>query len=110
MTKTMQFSLAPEKLWQAINPWTLYQQGARFGLINIDLGQTPHPEIEQEILDEVGSYGRQLGRIGDAIEILIKYADLSRMDDEEKEAIKILEGQLAQVSQIKRRGQATPSA
>jgi len=32
------------------------------------------------------------------------------MDDEEKEAIKILEGQLAQVSQIKRRGQATPSA
>lgn len=106
MTKKMEFSLAPEKLWQAINPWTFYQQGAQFGLINIDLGQTPHPEIEQEILDEVGSYGRQLGRIGDAIEILIKYADLSRMDDAEKGAIRILEGQLAQIKQIKRRERA----
>ena len=32
------FSLAPQQLWQAINPMTFYQQGAQFGLINIDLG------------------------------------------------------------------------
>jgi hypothetical protein len=71
MSKTFQLSLAPERLWQAINPWTFYQQGAQFGFINIDLGQTPHPEVEQTILDEVGSYGRQLGRIGDALEVLL---------------------------------------
>ena len=64
MSKTFQLALAPQKLWQAINPWTFYQQGAQLGFINIDLGQTPHPEIEQAILDDVGSYGRQLGRIG----------------------------------------------
>ena len=110
MTKPFTLSLAPEKLWQAINPWTFYQQGAQFGLVNIELGQTPHPEIEQEILDEVGSYGRQLGRIGDALEILIKYADLSRMDDDEKAAIKVFEGQLAQVQQIKRRERTKTSA
>ena len=109
MTKKLEFSLAPERLWQAINPWTFYQQGAQFGLINIELGQTPHPEIEQAILEEVGSYGRQLGRIGDAIEVLIKYADLSRMNEEEKAAIKILEGQLAQVKQVKRRERAGPA-
>jgi hypothetical protein len=106
MTKKLEYSLAPEKLWQAINPWTFYQQGAQFGLINIELGQTPHPEIEQEILDEVGSYGRQLGRIGDALEILIKYADLSRLDEAEKGTIKILEGQLAQIREVKRRVRA----
>jgi hypothetical protein len=108
MNKPFSISLAPEKLWQAINPWSFYQQGAQFGLINIELGQTPHPETEQAILDEVGSYGRQLGRIGDALEILIKYADLSRMDADEKAAIKVLEGQLAQVRQIKRRERGEP--
>ena len=66
MPKSFHVSLAPQKLWQAINPWSFYQQGAQFGFINIDLGQTNHPDVEQTILDEVGSYGRQLGRIGDA--------------------------------------------
>jgi hypothetical protein len=37
------------------------------GLININLGQSSAPEVEQEILEDVGSYGRQLGRIGDAL-------------------------------------------
>ena len=64
MTDKFQLSLAPEKLWQAINPWSFYNQGAQSGLINVHLGQTPRPDIEQKVLDEVGSYGRQLGRIG----------------------------------------------
>jgi hypothetical protein len=102
MTKPFQLSLAPQELWQAINPLTFYQQGARFGLINIDLGQTPHPEVEQAILAEVGSYGRQLGRIGDALEVLIKHAlreeDLSQT---EKDALDVLRGQLAAVRQVK---------
>jgi arsenate reductase (glutaredoxin) len=65
VTDKFQFSLAPEKLWQAINPWTFANQGAQLGFVNINLGHTAHPEIEQKVLDEVGSYGRQLGRIGD---------------------------------------------
>jgi hypothetical protein len=39
---------------QAINPWTFYQQGAQFGFINIELGQTPRPDVEQAILEKVG--------------------------------------------------------
>lgn len=69
MSKPFQVSLAPRQLWQAINPWTFNQQGAQFGFVNIDLGQTPQPEVEQAILEKVGSYGRQLGRIGDALEV-----------------------------------------
>ena len=59
MSKTFQLSLAPERSWQAINPWTFYQEGTQFGFININLGQTPHPEVEQAILNDVGSYGRR---------------------------------------------------
>ena len=46
MPNSFQLSLAPHKLWQAINPWSFYQQGAQFGFINVDLGQTNHPDVE----------------------------------------------------------------
>ena len=100
---TFQLSLAPQKLWQAINPWSFYQQGAQFGFINIDLGQTPHPEAEQAILREVGSYGRQLGRIGDALEVLLKHVKLDDLNPSESDTINILRGQLAEVRQVKQR-------
>ena len=102
MTKSFQFSLAPEKLWQAINPWSFYQQGAQLGFVNINLGQTPHPEIEQKVLEEVGSYGRQLGRIGDALEVLIDHARLKDLSQAETDAILILKGQLAEIRKVKR--------
>src|SRR5215472_14206346 len=103
MSNSFQLSLAPEKLWQAINPWTFYQQGAQFGFINIDLGDTPHPEVEQAILDEVGSYGRQLGRIGDALEVMLKHTNLEGLSPAELDTITVLRGQLAEVNQVKRR-------
>lgn len=98
-----QFSVAPEKLWQAINPWTFMNQGAQFGLVNVNLGQTPRPDIEQKVLDEVGSYGRQLGRIGDALEVLIDHVKLDGLSREEADALAILKGQLAEVRKVKQR-------
>jgi hypothetical protein len=103
MTKSFQFSVAPERLWQAINPWSFYNQGAQFGFINIDLGQTPHPEVEQRVLEEVGSYGRQLGRIGDALEVLIDHAQLKDLSRAEADALSILRGQLAEIRKVKAR-------
>jgi hypothetical protein len=107
MSKAFGLSLAPQKLWQAINPWNFYQQG-QLGFINVNLGQTPHPEVEQTILDEVGSYGRQLGRIGDVLEVLLNHADLTGLSKAEQDAIDILRGQLAEVRQVKKR--TLPSA
>ena len=101
-----QFSVAPEKLWQAINPWTFMNQGAQFGLVNISLGQTPRPDIEQKVLDEVGSYGRQLGRIGDALEILIDHVELDGLKPSERDALDILKGQLAAIRKVKQRERA----
>ena len=103
MANSLGLSIAPEKLWQAINPWTFYQQGGQFGLINVDLGQTPRPDIEQTILDEVGSYGRQLGRIGDALEVLIRHLKPDELSAEEADTLAILEGQLAQIRRVKKR-------
>ena len=110
MTKSFQFSLAPDQLWQAINPWSFYNQGAQLGFVNINLGQTNHPEIEQKLLDEVGSYGKQLGRIGDALEVLIDHAGLKGLSRAENDAIDILKGQLAEIRKVKAREHADESA
>ena len=109
MSKPFQVSLAPDRLWQAINPWTFYQQGAQFGVINIELGETPAPETERAVLDDVGSYGRQLGRIGDALEVLLKHVKLEGLSQDERDALDILRGQLAEVRQVKQRTQGAPA-
>lgn len=103
MANSLGISIAPEQLWQAINPWTFYQQGGQFGLINVNLGQTPRPDIEQAVLDEVGSYGRQLGRIGDALEVLIRRLKPEELTKDEADTLAILEGQLAQIRRVKKR-------
>ena len=99
--------LAPENLWQAINPWSFAWdqtfRGDQLGLINISIGDTKHPEVEREILDEVGSYGRQLGHLGDALEVLIDHFDQSVLGQPEKDALAILKGELAEIRKVKRR-------
>ncbi len=107
MSNPFQVLLAPQQLWQAINPWTFNQDGSQIGLINIDLGQTPNPDAERGILHEVGSYGRQIGRIGDALEVILDHMALTDLTPAEKDAIEILRGQLAQVRQVKARVEAS---
>ena len=101
MTQPLRFSLAPDKLWQAINPWTFYQNGMQVGLINVQLGTTPAPETEKAILDQVGSYGRQLGRIGDVLEVLLNHVKLEGLTQPEQDALAMLRGQLAEIRQVK---------
>ena len=108
MSQSFQVSLAPDKLWQAINPWNVYLDGAQFGLINIDLGHTPRPEVEHAILDDVGSYGRQLGRIGDALEVLLNHIKLDGLSAAEDDALTALRGQLAAIREVKRQALALP--
>jgi hypothetical protein len=101
MSDPFQISFAPQQLWQALNPWTFYQQGGQVGLINIDLGQTPSPRTERAILNDVGSYGRQIGRIGEVLEVILDHMKLKDLEPAEKDAIDILRGQLAQIRRIK---------
>ena len=93
--------LAPENLWQAINPWRFFFTGDQVGLVNIAIGETRHPDVERKILDEVGSYGRQLGHIGEALEVLIDHFDQGVLDKDEKGALAILKGELAKVRKVK---------
>ena len=68
-------------------------------------GQTPRPDIEHAILEKVGSYGRQLGRIGDALEVLPDHMKLKDLNDRERDALAVLRGQLTEIRQVKQEGQ-----
>ncbi len=101
--KSMQFSLAPQNLLQSINPWTFNFQNGSFGLVNINMGVTPKPEVEQDVLDTVGSYGRQLGWMGEALEVVMRHVDLSKLDEADRRTIDIFKGRLAEIGEIKKR-------
>lgn len=95
------FSLAPQTLTQAINPFTF--DGSQFGFFNIIIGQTPRPDVETTILRDVGSYGRQIGRIGDALAVLIRHMDRAGLTDADRDALVLLEAQLLEIKNIKER-------
>jgi hypothetical protein len=91
-------SLAPSRLTQTINPWTL-NLGSLF---TINLGQSSNPDLENQILEEVGSYGRQIGQIGDVMKLLIPLIDQSKLSDAQKKTIWKLEEQLKSVERLKK--------
>ncbi|GAC1604983.1 MAG: hypothetical protein NVS3B2_11040 [Ramlibacter sp.] len=97
---------------QAINPWNWFfkSQGGQFGLVNINLGKSADPQLEQRILDDVGSYGRQLGRIGDAIEVMLAHLKLDRLDAKERAVLEDLRLQLAQVKRLKEQHGRQPAS
>jgi hypothetical protein len=57
------------------NPWTLLFSpvGSQIGLANINRGTSSQPAIEPQVLSDVASYGKQLGRIGDALLVLLRH-------------------------------------
>jgi hypothetical protein len=93
---------------QTINPWNWFfkSTGGQFGLVNINLGTSADPALEEDILNEVGSYGRQLGRIGDALGVLVKHIRPEDLSDDEKKKIWALESQLADIERVKSRRSA----
>ncbi|MBD8891554.1 hypothetical protein [Roseibium litorale] len=90
---------------QTINPWfDMFKAiGSQFGLININLGRSPAPEIEQKVLSEVGSYGRQLGRMGEALNVLIEKLEpkLEGLTKEERLALDAFRVMQAEIEEIK---------
>ncbi len=88
---------------QAINPWQWVwnASGGQYGLVNINLGRSSDPDLEQQILDEVGSYGRQLGRIGDVVEVLLRAVDPKKLSDDDQKKVRDFQVQLDEIAKLK---------
>jgi hypothetical protein len=104
MPQSFHLALAPKQLSQVINPWS-WSLGD-VSLFTINLGQSAAPQVEARVLAEVGSYGRQIGRIGDALKVLLAHVDLAGLSPAERAAIDALQLQLDHVDVLKREAAA----
>ena len=88
---------------QSINPWTWWTNsvGNQFGLININLGKSSDPDLEAQILEDVGSYGRQIGQLGDALAVLVRYVNPKDLSADDQRALDALRFQLEEISRLK---------
>ncbi|MGA8171580.1 MAG: hypothetical protein WB816_12230 [Methylocystis sp.] len=91
---------------QSINPWTslFSPSGGQYGLVNINLGKSSEPKVEEEVLSDVATYGKQLGRIGDAMIVLLKHLpDDAPLSHEDKAAIAALKEMLDEIADKKQK-------
>jgi hypothetical protein len=71
-------------------------------VINISLGPSSDSDVEHELLSDVGTYGKQIGRISDApIVLFAHFHPQSPLTPEESAAIGALREMLNEVAQVK---------
>jgi hypothetical protein len=73
---------------QAFRWWTsLWSQWmGQFGFININLAKSSEPALERRIVENVAGYGRQLGRMIEALEALLAHTDRTSWTAAQKKA------------------------
>lgn len=94
----MPLQLAPSSLTQPILPnWS-------FNLFSVNLGATSNAGIEQEVLQNVGSYGKQIGHLSEALEVVIKrlkMLDAAELSRDDRDALQVFLGDVSAVRKIK---------
>ena len=94
----MPLQWAPTSLTQPILPnWS-------FNLFNVNLGASSNPTVEQEALQTVGSYGRQMGHLAEALELVIsklKLLEGKELSPAERDIIQVFLGDVSAVRKIK---------
>lgn len=77
--------------------------GGQLGLININATRTNDPQLEQRIITEVASYGRQLGRLLDAVDVLATRQSRRGLGEPEVRALDQLHELAGEIAAVKRR-------
>jgi hypothetical protein len=90
------FPLSGDVLQRIVTSW--FRDG-QFGLVNIQ-GVSRNPEMEERIVSQVAGYGRQLGRLLEAVDALAKHRPTG-LEPEQITALDALERLAAQVERVK---------
>lgn len=92
------WQLAPGTLTQPILPnW-------QFHLFNVSLGTSSNPSVEQAALEKVGSYGRQIGHLAEALELIVhksRLLDRPDLTQDERDVLQVFLGDVSTIRQIK---------
>jgi hypothetical protein len=72
---------------QAIDASLLHAVGDQLGFINISTSRAGDAQLEQQITEQVASYGRQLGWILDALDVVIRTGRPADLDPRDAAAL-----------------------
>ena len=91
---------------QAIDTSLVRGIGDQLGFININTSQAGDPALERRIVEEVASYGRQLGRLLDAVDVLIRRDTPGKLTRGDQRALDELRALRAEIDATKQRSAA----
>ena len=84
---------------QWINPTTWFLSGNQ---VTINMGDSSDPGVETDMLDKVGTYGRQLGQITDALVVLLRHLpDPAKLSQDETDALVAFEKMARKIAKVK---------
>jgi hypothetical protein len=96
------FSLAPKQLSQMINPLYWLNSGTdQIGFINISGAASAKPAVEADIIENVATYGRQLGRITDVLQAVLAHMHADKWPAAEREAVAAFQDMSAKIAAVK---------
>ncbi len=85
--------------------------GNQYSLISVNMGKSSNPNVEQQVLSDVASYGKQIGRIEDALGVLLDHFHPERaLTHKEDRAIRDLKRMLEDIADVKKRYSSKPSS
>jgi hypothetical protein len=88
-------------------PGTLYQPilpGWQVSLFSINLGASSDAEMEKATIQQIGSYGKQIGHLAEALEVVIKrlkLLDSKDLSQDDMDALQVFLGDVAAVRGVK---------
>lgn len=91
---------------QAIDTSLVRGIGDQLGFVNINTTGSGDPALERRIVEEVASYGRQLGRLLDAVDVLIRRDTRGKLAPDDQRALDELETMRAEIDVTKQRSAA----
>ncbi|HOD36693.1 MAG TPA: hypothetical protein PLR20_09000 [Syntrophales bacterium] len=87
---------------QAINPWTWWlRMMSQIGFININMTKSSDPRMERQIIENVAGYGKQLGRIIEALDAMVHHTDSTGWSAEQKKALEEFTDVAREVAAVK---------
>ncbi len=82
-----QFPLSGD-VTQAINPWTWWlRMMGQIGFININLTKSSDAGMEQQIIENVAGYGKQLGRVIEVLDALLAHTATAEWSAVQRKAL-----------------------
>ncbi len=88
---------------QIINPWTIWLKSLnqQLGFININNVNSGDSETEKRIIEDVASYGRQLGWIIEVLDLVVSRLKFNDLTEEERTTLHQFSDLIRHIEEVK---------